>query len=151
MLIFLLIILLAGLGGFGYWAYNQGYLKGIPFLKFGSDNTTTTGSQGVKDPVAPKFKDLKVDMPALDGFWVRFDTDKPANCYVEYGTKGGALTNKTEAEKDKDGKAIYPITSHAILLSKLTKNTEYQYRVVAKNLDGISATSETRDVKTASE
>lgn len=151
MLVFLLVFLLAGLGGFGYWAYSQGYLKSLPFLNFGSENTTASGSQGAKDQIAPEIRNLRVDTPALDGFWVRFDTDKPANCYVEYGPKGGTLSNKTDVEKDNDGNPIYPVTSHAIAVKNLTQNTEYQFRVVATNLDGVSATSETRDVKTASE
>jgi flagellar basal body-associated protein FliL len=146
MLIFLLILLLAGLGGFGYWAYTKGYFKGL----IPSDNTTQT-SQGVKNTTPPKINNITVDMPAIDGFWVKFDTDKPSNCYIEYGTKGGALSSKTEAEKDKDGKAIYPITSHAIALKSLAKNTEYQYRIVAKTLDGAEGKSEAQDAKTAND
>jgi hypothetical protein len=89
-----------------------------------------------------------VDTPAIDGFWVRFDTDKPANGYVEYGPKG-SFGSKTDPEKDKDGKLIYPITAHAIMVKSLQKNTEYQYRIVAQNLDGVAATSETNYAKTA--
>jgi len=150
LLIFLLVLLLAGLGGFGYWAYSQGYLRGLPIPKFGSDNTTAS-STGVKDTVAAKIINLKIDPPALNGFWVRFDTDKPANCYVEYGPKGSSLSNKTDPEKDSKGALIYPITSHAISVANLTQNTEYQYRVVAKILSGTETKSETQDAKTPSE
>lgn len=145
MLVFLLVLLLAGLSGFGYWAYSQGYLKGV-IPKFGSDNTTIKTSANV---VPPKISDVKVDTPALDGFIIRWTTDVPASSQVEYGPKG-SFGNKTDIVKDTDGKTLYPIL-HAVVVSGLEKATDYQYRVISTTPDGGTAMSDINYVKTASD
>jgi hypothetical protein len=146
MLIFLLIVLLAGLGGFGYWAYNAGYLKSLPFPKFGNDNSTKTSSNAVP----PQFTaGPSVDGAALDGFVVRWTTNVPATSQVEYGLKG-SFTSKTDVETDNTtGKPLYPIL-HAVVIIGLTQDTDYQYRVTSVSLDGGTATSDVQYVKTAS-
>jgi hypothetical protein len=145
MLVFLLIVLIAGLGGFGYWAYSQGYLKSLPLPKFGSENSTKT----ISNAVPPQIKNVSVDTPALDGFIVRWDTDVPASSQVEYGPKG-SFTNKTAVVTDNaTGQILYPIVNHAVVVSGLSADTDYQYHVISVTPDGGTATSATNYATTA--
>ena len=147
MLIFLLVILLAGLGGFGYWAYSQGYLKGLPLPKFGNENSTKTSSNAKP----PKITDITIDTPALDGFIVRWSTDVPASSQVEYGPKG-SFTGKTDVVTDNNtGQVLYPAgPTHAVVVKGLQEGTEYQYRVISTTPDGGTAMSDTNFATTAS-
>ncbi|MHB8085569.1 MAG: fibronectin type III domain-containing protein [Dehalococcoidia bacterium] len=145
MLIFLLIILIAGLGGFGYWAYSQGYLKGLPIPKFGSDNGTKTSSNST----APQITEISVDTPGLDGFIVRWKTDLIASSQVEYGLKG-SFTSKTDVVTDNTtGQVLYPIF-HAVVVKGLAEGTDYQYRVISATPQGGTATSDVQYASTAS-
>lgn len=147
MLVFLLIVLLAGLGGFGYWAYSQGYMKSIPFLKFGSENGSTKTSSNAVPPV---ISGISVDTPALDGFIVRWATDVPASSQVEYGPKG-SYTSKTDVVTDNTtGNILYPTgPTHAVVVTGLTAGTDYQYRVISVTPAGGTATSDVQYVTTA--
>ena len=143
MLVFLLILLLAGLGGFGYWAYTQGYLKSLPF-KIGSDNKSSSSS-GPALTTAPKISNVKITQSGVDGFCVMWDTDQFSDSLVEYGPKGGtAFPNKTELDKN------LVLTSHGVCVKGLSAKTDYQYRVVSTNKDGLKGTSETNFVSTPS-
>ncbi len=145
MLVFLLVILLAGLGGFGYWAYNQGYLKGLPLPKFGSENSTTKTNPNA---TPPQITAISVDTPALDGFIVRWKTNLMASSQVEYGPKG-SYTNKTPVVTDNiSGQVLYPF-DHAVVIQGLTQATDYQYRVISATPDGGQATSDVNYAKTA--
>ncbi len=143
MLIFLLVLLLAGLGGFGYWAHTQGYLKSLPF-QTGSDNGTT--SSGQKYTTAPTIKNVKLTATGVDGFSVMWDTDQPSDSVVEYGPKGGStFPNKSEVW-DKG----LVMTSHGVVVKGLTANTEYQYRCISTNKDGLTGMSDIMYVTTPS-
>ena len=145
MLIFLLIVLIAGLGGFGYWAYSQGYLKGLPIPKFGSDNSTHSSSNATP----PQISEISVDTPALDGFIVRWKTDVMASSQVEYGVKG-SFSSKTDVVTDNvTGKILYPF-AHAVVVSGLSEGTDYQYRVISVTPAGGTATSDVQYATTAS-
>ncbi|MGA2367150.1 MAG: fibronectin type III domain-containing protein [Dehalococcoidia bacterium] len=146
MLIFLLVILIAGLGGFGYWAYSQGYLKSIPFLKFGSENSTKTSSNAMP----PVISEITVDTPGLDGFIVRWATDVPSSSQVEYGPKG-SFTSKTDVVTDNTtGQVLYPSgPTHAVVVKGLTEGTDYQYRVISVTPSGGTGTSDVNYVSTA--
>jgi hypothetical protein len=145
MLVFLLVILIAGLGGFGYWAYSQGYLKGLPIPKFGSDNSTKTNANATP----PQISGIGVDTPALDGFIVRWTTNVMASSQVEYGPKG-SYTSKTDVVTDNTtGKILYPF-SHAVVVNGLTQGTDYQYRVISVTPAGGEAESDVQYVSTAS-
>ena len=144
MLVFLLILLILGLAGFGYWAYTQGYLKSLPF-KIGSDNSTAASS-GPKLTTPPTIKNVKVTQTGVDGFCVMWDTDQLADSMIEYGPKGGAdYPNKTEVV-DKG----LVLTSHGICIKGLTAKTDYQYRCVSTNKDGLTGKSEPNYVSTPS-
>jgi hypothetical protein len=145
MLVFLLIVLLAGLCGFGYWAYSQGYMKSIPFLKFGSENGSTKTSSNAVPPV---ISNISVDTPSLDGFIVRWTTDVIASSQVEYGPKG-SFTSKTDVVTDNvTNKILYPF-SHAVVVTGLTAGTNYQYHVISVTPAGGTATSDVQYVTTA--
>jgi len=147
MLVFLLILLIAGLAGFGYWAYSQGYLKGI----FGSDNTTRTSQGTPKNTAAPTIRDIQiVGTPALDGFIVSWWTDPGASSQVEYGPEG-TFTGKTDIEKDaQTSQTLYPFF-HSVIVKGLNQNTKYQYRVLSKTPDGVEAVSAINTVTTATD
>jgi hypothetical protein len=148
MLVFLLILLLAGLGGFGYWAYTQGYLRSLPFLKFGSDNTTATTSSttGPKDTTAPVIKDIKISATGTDGFCVTWGTDDNSSSQVEYGPKGSS-TSKTDVT-DAPSKTSMGVVAHGVCIKGLSASTEYQYRVISKNKDGLETISDVNYVST---
>jgi hypothetical protein len=151
MLVFLLIVLIGGLGGFGYWAYTQGYLKAIPFLKSASDNSTTgSNSGGPKLTVPPTISDIKVNAGFVDGANITWSTDQLASGQVEYGAFG-TFTTKSTIDTDPVGGKNAGSVTHGITLKGLTASTKYQYRVISHNKDGIEAVSSTNDFTTASQ
>jgi hypothetical protein len=147
MLIFLLVLLLAGLAGFGYWAYTQGYLKSI--IKFGSDNTTKT-SQGVKDTVPPAISKVEVTTKAIKEVGIVWKTDKPSSSQVEWGPKG-SFGNKTEVTDDPASGTTIGAVDHGVIVKNLTGNTEYQYRVLSHTSGSADAISDTNYFTTPSE
>lgn len=147
MLVFLLILLLAGLGGFGYWAYSQGYLKGLPF-KFGSDNSTSQSS-GAKLTTAPTISNIKITATGVDGFCVTWDTNQFSSSQVEYGPKG-SYSGKTEVIDTPSATSQGIMTSHGVCVKGLAAKTDYQYRVISKNKDGLEGMSDANYVSTPS-
>jgi len=137
MLILLRVVLIAGLAGFGYWAYSQGYLKSI--FKFGSDNTTT--SQGKqKDTVPPTISGVEVSAKAVNEVGIIWKTDKPSSSQVEWGPKG-SFGNKTTIQDDPVSGTSMGVTSHGVIIKGLTGNTEYQYRVLSHTDGSVDAVS----------
>jgi len=148
MLIFLLVLLIAGLAGFGYWAYSQGYLKSI--LKFGSDNTTST-STGVKDTTPPVISGVEVSSKAIKEVGILWKTDKPSSSQVEWGPKG-SFGNKTEIKDDPvTDKNTAGVVTHGVVVKGLTGDTEYQYRVLSHTAGSVDAVSATYDFTTPAE
>jgi len=139
MLVFLLILLIAGLGGFGYWAYSQGYLKSIPFLKFGSDNTTQA-NQGPKYTTPPTITGVQVSAKALTEVGIVWNTDQPSSSQVEWGTTS-SYGNKTEITDDPTSGKVLGAVTHGVTIKGLTKDTAYNYRVISKNKDGLESKS----------
>jgi hypothetical protein len=90
---------------------------------------------------APNFINVRA-LSIINEFWIMFDTDTPTNCYIEYGPRG-SFAIRTDSEKDTSGRLIYPVTGHGLALKNLYKNTEYQYRIIARNKDGLTGTSTT--------
>ena len=141
MLIFLLIVLIGGLGGFGYWAYSQGYLKSITSLfKTGSDNTTQkTG--GATLTVPPKISGVEVSAKAIQEVGIVWNTDQPSSSQVEWGPTT-SYGNKTDIADDPSTGSSMGLVTHGVTVKGLTANTTYHYRVTSKNKDGLSSTSE---------
>jgi len=147
MLIFLLVLLIAGLAGFGYWAYSQGYLKSI--LKFGSDNTTST-STGVKDTTPPVISGVEVSSKAIKEVGILWKTDKPSSSQVEWGPFG-SFGNKTEIADDPVSGTTIGAVDHGVVVKGLTGDTEYQYRVLSHTAGSVDAVSATYDFTTPAE
>ena len=147
MLIFLLILLIAGLAGFGYWAYTQGYLKSI--IKFGSDNTTKT-SGVTKDTVPPTIIKVEVTSKAIKEAGIVWKTDKPSSSQVEWGPKG-SFGNKSEITDDPASGTTIGAVDHGVIIKGLTANTEYQYRVLSHTNGSADAVSATNYFTTPSE
>lgn len=145
MLIFLLVLLLAGLGGFGYWAHTQGYLKSLPF-QTSSDNSTTSSGQKYTTPPTINNKSVKLTGTGVDGFSVMWDTDQPSDSMVEYGPKDGSTFPYRSEVWDKG----LVMTSHGVVVKGLTPDTEYQYRCISTNKDGLTGMSDIMYVKTPS-
>jgi hypothetical protein len=148
MLVFLLVLLLAGLGGFGYWAYSQGYLKNI--LKFGSDNTTKTSMGTPKDTTPPVIDKVEVSSKAIKEVGIIWKTNKPSSTQVEWGPKG-SFGNKTEIQDDPVSGTSIGVTDHGVIVKGLTGNTEYQYRVLSHTDGSVDAVSATNTFTTPSE
>jgi hypothetical protein len=139
MLIVLLIILLLGLGGFGYWAYTQGYFKGLPF-KFGSENATSSQSSGPKLTTPPKISDVKVSALAVQEVGIVWKTDQFSSSQVEWGTTT-SYGNKTEVFDDPSTGKSLGVVDHGVTVKGLTGNTTYHYRVISRNKDGLESKS----------
>ncbi len=150
MLVFLLVILLAGLGGFGYWAYTQGYLKSLPFLKFGSDNTTTSTTTGPKDTTPPAINNIRTGAVALQEASILWDTDDLSSSQVEWGPKG-SFGNKTDIEYDPSTGTSLGVVTHGVIIKGLVATTDYQYRVISKNKDGLETISDVNYFTTPTE
>jgi hypothetical protein len=148
MLVFLLVLLLAGLAGFGYWAYSQGYLKSI--LKFGSDNTTKTSVGAPKDTTPPTISGVAVTSKAIKEVGIIWKTDKPSSTQVEWGPKG-SFGNKTEIKDDPATGTSIGTVDHGVIVSGLTGNTEYQYRVISHTSGSADAISDTNTFSTPAE
>lgn len=148
MLIFLLVLLIAGLAGFGYWAYTQGYLKSI--IKFGSDNTTKTSTSVPKDTVPPVISKVEVTSQAIKEAAIRWMTDKTSSSQVEWGPKG-SFGNLTEIQDDPVSGTTIGTVDHGVIVKGLTGNTEYQYRVLSHTSGSADAMSDTNYFTTPSE
>lgn len=149
MLILLLCLLIAGLGGFGYWAYSQGYLKSLPFISSGSDNTTKS-SGGVKYTTPPTISGVEVSAQAVKEVGILWKTDQPSSSQVEYGPTA-SYGSKTAVKDDPTSGQSMGVTTHGITVSGLTANTTYHYRVISKNKDGLESKSADATFKTAEE
>jgi hypothetical protein len=149
MLIFLLVLLLAGLAGFGYWAYSQGYLKGI--LKFGSDNATKTSLGAPVDTTPPVISKIEVTSKAIKEVAIRWATDKPSSSQVEWGPNG-SFGNKTKIQDDPvTDKTTAGVVDHGVIVKGLTGNTKYQYRVISHTGGSADAISDTNTFTTPAE
>jgi hypothetical protein len=148
MLVFLLVLLLAGLAGFGYWAYSQGYLKSI--LKFGSDNTTKTSMGAPKDTTPPAISGVEVTSKAIKEVGVIWKTDKPSSTQVEWGPFG-SFGNKTEIADDPVSGTSIGVTDHGVIIKGLTGDTKYQYRVISHTSGSADTLSSTYDFTTPAE
>jgi hypothetical protein len=122
-------------------------LKSI--LKFGSDNTTKA-SQGPRDTVAPVISKIEISAKAITQAGILWKTDKPSSSQVEWGPKG-SFGNKTEIQDDPVGGKLLGVVDHGVIVTGLKANTEYQYRVISHNKDGVEAISDTNPLTTPPE
>jgi|SoiMetStandDraft_2_1073263.scaffolds.fasta_scaffold27086_1 pectate lyase-like protein/purple acid phosphatase-like protein len=64
----------------------------------------------------------------VDTAVIRWDTDAPSDSQIEYGTSASYGQTASLLES--------PVRSHALLLTPLTPNTTYHYRVISRDLAG---------------
>lgn len=145
MLVILLVLLVVGLGGFSYWAYAQGWLRGLPFLS-GGENATTQSTE-TKYTTPPTISNVKITATGVDGFCVTWDTDQFSSSQVEYGPKG-SFTSKTEVTDQPSSTSAGVMTAHGVCIKGLQAGTEYQYRCISTNKDGLTGMSEINYVTT---
>jgi phosphodiesterase/alkaline phosphatase D-like protein len=150
MLVFLLIVLIGGLGGFGYWAYSQGYLKSFTtLLKIGSDNSTQK-SGAATYTVPPKISGVQITAKAIKEVGIVWNTDQPSSSQVEWGADTTYGNKTTVADDPSTGQSLGVVT-HGVKVSGLTANTTYHYRVISANKDKLSSMSEDDSFTTPSE
>jgi phosphodiesterase/alkaline phosphatase D-like protein len=150
MLVFLLIVLIGGLGGFGYWAYSQGYLKSITALLKISDNSTQKSGGGATYTTPPKISGVQVSASAIKEVGIVWNTDQPSSSMVEWGPDT-TYGNKTTVADDPTTGASLGVVTHGVKVTGLTANTTYHYRVISTNKDKLSSTSEDNSFTTPSE
>jgi hypothetical protein len=140
MLIFLLVLLIGGLGGFGYWAYSQGYLKSITtLLKIGDNTTQKAGGATLSTP--PKITGVQVTATAIKEVGIVWNTDQPSSSQVEWGPTT-SYGNKTEIADDPTSGASMGLVTHGVTVKGLTASTTYHYRVISTNKDKLTSQSE---------
>ncbi|MBX7207730.1 MAG: glycoside hydrolase family 44 protein [Verrucomicrobiaceae bacterium] len=67
-------------------------------------------------------------------FTLAFGTDEPAVCQIDFGIGGYTSTVQTEPNGWADfAPATRPLTTHSALLTNLTPNATYQYRIIARD------------------
>ncbi len=132
-LLVILIVLLAGLGVFGYYAFFSDSppwgggtavtptdilkFKGGPFVSGTSDNTTGKASMAIT-----------------------WETDELTKGRVEYGMD-------TDYGKMSDWESNF-VKSHSVDLSNLDADTSYHYRIISKDKDDKQSASNDRSFKT---
>ncbi|MBN1376173.1 MAG: fibronectin type III domain-containing protein, partial [Dehalococcoidia bacterium] len=146
MLVLLLVLLIGGLGGFGYWAYSQGYLKSLPFM--GSGNVTS--QKGPTYTAPPEITEVQVSAKAMKEVGIVWNTDQPSSSQVEWG-ESTSYGNLTEVTDDPSTGNSMGLVTHGVTVKGLTANTTYHYRVISKNKDGLSSTSEDNTFTTPEE
>jgi len=131
----LLIILLIGLGGLIYWQFGDQLLS---FFTSSTGGTTTTTVDTAK-PVIASITEPSIDKQTLGPISasITWTTDVLSSSQVEYGedTTYGALEPAQPDTDPSTGQSVGVVT-HSVLLTGLTPNTTYHYRVKSKNLVG---------------
>jgi hypothetical protein len=129
-LVIILVVLLIGLGGFGYWAF----YGSPPWQGSSSSSSFSITSGPLFVPAATDETSDTVDMT------ITWETDELTIGRVEYGssTSYGSFSN---------WESNY-VKSHSIILTGLDKDTSYHCRVVAKDKKGNEVTSNDVGFKT---
>ncbi|MBM4451842.1 MAG: hypothetical protein FJ013_01810 [Chloroflexi bacterium] len=127
LLVVVLTVFFAGVGGLIYWQLGQDKAKGA----------------------GPKISDIRVRHIGLTSATVEWKTDVPASSQVEYGRTKAYGSYAPPDPKNDPTKQSTGATSHSILISPLTQGTTYHFRVRSKDAKGNEAVSaEDRTFKT---
>jgi hypothetical protein len=129
-LIILLVVLLIGLGGFGYWAF-----YGSPPWQGSSSGSTSLSITG-----GPLFSPTSTEGSDTVSMAVTWETSDLSIGNVEYGidTSYGSVSN---------WESNY-VKSHSIEITGLDKDTSYHCRIVSKDKKGNEVTSNDISFKT---
>ncbi len=127
LLILLLVVLLAGLGGLVYYQFGD-QLTGM----FSSSTGTDTTAPQITNVVA------SADNTSATITW---STDELASTQVEYGPTAALGTLTILADDPASGTSA-GVLSHSLELTGLTSGTTYHYKVMSKDVAGNEAVSE---------
>ncbi len=130
-LVVILVVLLGGLGVFGYYAF---FSDSPPWAGITSTSTTISVESG---PFVTPVADETSENFSMEITW---ETDKLSVGRIEYGSDEG-YGSMTDWETDYK-------KSHGITLSDLPADTSYHYRLIMKGQKGSEVTSADRSFKT---
>ncbi len=130
-LIVVLILLLAGLGTFGYFAF---FSDSPPWAGLSSSSSTISINSGPFITVVSDNTTTDVTMK------VTWESNKLAVGRIEYGTDD-SYGEITEWETDYK-------KSHEVTLADLPRNSSYHYRIIMKGQKGAEVTSGDKSFKT---
>jgi len=119
LLVVVLTLFLASVGGLIYWQLGQDRGKGA----------------------GPKISDIRVTHVGLTSATVEWKTDVPSSSQVEYGRTREYGSYVPPEPKHDPTKGSVGVTSHSILISPLTQGTAYHFRVRSKDDKGNEAVS----------
>ena len=98
----------------------------------------------------PVISNVKVTTKAIKQVGIEWKTDKPSSSQVEWGPKG-SFGNKTAITDDPVSGTTIGAVDHGVIITDLTGNTDYQYRVLSHTNGSADAASDTNFVTTPSE
>lgn len=134
LLILLLVVLLAGLGGLVYYYFGD-ELTGM----FSSSTGTGTGTG--TDTTPPDISDIDHISSSNTTAVITWATDELASTQVEYGPTADLGTLTTLADDPASGTSAGVLT-HSLELTGLTSGTAYHYKVMSKDVAGNEAVSD---------
>ena len=139
LLILLLVVLLAGLGGLVYYQFGD-ELTGMFSSSTGTGTSTDTTAPQITNVVA------STDTTSATITW---STDELASTQVEYGPTAALGTLTILADDPASGTSA-GVLSHSLELTGLTSGTPYHYEVMSKDVAGNLAVSEDETFTTGS-
>lgn len=119
LLVVVLTVFFAGVGGLMYWQLGQDRAKGA----------------------GPKISDIRVTHIGLTSTTIEWKTDVASSSQVEYGRTKAYGSLVPPDPKNDPTKQSTGVTSHSILISPLTQGTLYHFRVRSKDAKGNEAVS----------
>jgi hypothetical protein len=121
------VILLIGLGGFGYWAFFGTPPWSSPSSPSGPSGTDTT-APAISSIAASAATDNATGKATVVITW---QTDEPATSQVEYG-KDTSYGFTTEIEH-VFGEGTSGVITHMVTITDLDPNSTYHYRVKSQD------------------
>ena len=147
LLILLLVVLLAGLGGLVYYYFGD-ELTGMFSSSTGTGTGTGNGTgatANTTDTTPPVISDIFVVSTANTTATITWATDELASSQVEYGDtfeEGEIIQGTlTTLANDPTTDTSIGVTTHTVNLTGLTYGTNYYYKVMSKDAAGNEAVS----------
>jgi titin len=93
------------------------------------------------DTQAPVISNISTPVQTASALVIVWTTNELADSQVEYGTASGSYTNTTTLDSTLS-------ISHAVMVSSLSEETTYYFRVISADAKGNSATSDEESIST---